>query len=264
MNTLSGKTALITGASSGIGFEMAKIFAQANVNLVLVARRKKNLEDLKKAINEKSKVKIDIISMDMSLPNSPKDLHKKTKKLGSKIDILINNAGYGIYGKFLDSTIEENDSMIMLLVNNLVKTTHLYAKDMAADKFGFVLNVSSVGAFQPTPYYSTYAAAKSFVLNFSIALNHELAGTGVSVSALCPGFTATEFQQVANQKKISKLMEFSMMSAEEVAKTGIQEMLRRKPVIVPGAINQFNTSIVKMLPLNTSSSIAASAIGKPE
>ena len=264
MKNINGKTALITGASSGIGFEMAKILAAKGVNLVLAARRRENLEELKNQIGKLHPVKTLIIPIDLSLPESPKELYRQTAGPGIAVDILINNAGYGIHRNFFDTPSEQSEAMLNLLMNSLMKITYLYGKEMVARKTGYILNVGSTGAFQPTPTYAAYAAAKSFVLNFSVALNHELKETGVSVSVLCPGVTLTEFQRVAGHKNTSWFMKLTRMTADKVARKAIKGMFRRKPVIITGGFNRINAYMVRLFPIPLAGSIAASAMGKPE
>ncbi len=262
MFDVQGKNALITGASSGIGRDIAVLLAARGMNLIIVARRRDRLEELKKEIQEKHDVQVDILTMDLSTPESPRELHTAVTELERPVDILINNAGFGIKDYFIDIDFEKENSMLNLMLNNVVHCTKLFVRDMVKQKRGIVMNVSSVGAFQPTPVYNTYAAAKTFILHFSIALNHELQNTGVQCCVLCPGFTITEFQKVAKDE-LNASISMPKMTSREVAEIAVKKMLKGKVVIVPGLINRFNSKLSRILPYSTVTSVAAKSIGEP-
>lgn len=263
MNDVNGRTVLITGASSGIGMEMAKEMAAHEANIIIVARRHVRLEQLKMQLQEQFKVEVDVIAMDLAKDESPQELYNQVQQLGRKVDVLINNAGFGIRDKFIDIDFIKEKQMLDLMVDNLVHITKLFVQGMIQRQSGIVLNVSSVGAFQPTPYYATYAAAKSFVLNFGVALNHELKDTGVQSSVLCPGFTISEFQAVANDP-LDSSVSLPKMTSEQVAKIAVKKMLKGKIVIVPGWVNRINSKLSRIIPISLATTAAAKSVGKPD
>ncbi len=264
MMDIKGKYALVTGASSGIGWDISKILADLGCNLIIVARREDKLKELEEEIIEKHKIDIKVIPVDISLEKSPDILYNKINELGINVDILINNAGYGIHDYFINIPWEKEFAMLNLLIINLIHLTKLFVKDMVKRNFGFILQTSSIGAFQPTPSYATYASAKSFVLNFGIALNYELRKTKVRCCVLCPGVTMTEFLKTAGHKKETFFIKLTRMSSQKVAKIGIKSMLRGRSFIVPGLLNSINARIVSILPRRLSAKIALSSMGLPE
>lgn len=213
---------LITGASSGIGKEFAKIFARENYELVLVARRKPLLLNLKKELEQKYNAKVDLIIEDLSDLNSVKRIRKKINNLHT----LVNNAGFGDSGPFAKSNYDKNESMINVNITNLTNLTKLFLPDIIANK-GKILNVASVAAFQPGPFMSVYFATKSYVLHFSEGLSEELNKKGVSVTCLCPGPTRTEFDKVAGAN-----FKGNIPSAKEVAEYGYKSLMKGKVVAV--------------------------------
>ncbi len=243
------KTALITGATFGIGYELAKIFARENHNLILVAR---NLEKLNQIKSELLKPGIFIytIQKDLTSPNSPVELYNEVKQNNFQVDILINNAGFGLLEPFVELDLKSQLDMIQLNITSLVHLTHLFLPEMIQRKNGKIMNVASTAAFQPGPNIAIYYATKAFVLSFSEVLNAELKGTGVSVSALCPGPTKTEFQKRATMANINlertKLIPY--MSAGKVARIGYNGLMKNKRVIIPGLMNKTGAILVKFLP----------------
>src|SRR5438552_2408583 len=189
--------ALITGASSGLGAEFARQLARAGKGVVLVARRVDRLEALRVEIERAGGARCHVIAKDLSRLEAPEELVAETTKLGLEVDWLVNNAGFGTAGRFVDLPLAKEREEILLNVHCLVALSRLYAPAMVARRRGSIVNVGSIGSFVPTPYMATYAATKAFVLSFSEALATELAATGVRVLALCPGATKTEFQEVA-------------------------------------------------------------------
>ncbi len=231
------KTALITGASSGIGKEFAKIHSQSGGNIVIVARSKDKLESLKFEIESKYSNLVHVLVKDLSKPNASEELYNEVKELDINIDYLINNAGFGIYGMFNDSDLNAQKDMLNLNVIALMNLTHLFVQDMIKRGTGKVLNVSSTAAFQPLPIMSTYAASKTFVLHFSEAINNELKDKGVSVTALCPGVTESEFHEVAHNTESKLIKESKMASSYEVARCGYDAMLEGKSFVIHGTSN---------------------------
>ncbi|MBN1202902.1 MAG: SDR family oxidoreductase [Anaerolineae bacterium] len=234
---LKNRWALVTGASSGLGVALAQELADRGCNLVLVARREDRLRAVQQDIAGSAGVQVEVISMDLSAPDAPQRLYDQVTQDGKKIDVLVNNAGYGTRDKFINIDWEREQNMLQLDIMTVVHLTKLFVKDMVARDYGYVLQVASLGAYQPTPWYASYAAAKSFVLNFSEALNYELRHTNVKVTTLSPGVTLTEFQQVAGHE-LNRLARGTQMSSEAVARIGIRAMLRGKSSVVPGALNK--------------------------
>ena len=241
------KTVLITGASSGIGYEFAKIFAEKKYNLVIVARNREKLEILKKEIFEEisKNVKITVIEMDLSQENAAKKLYNQLKSENIKADTLVNNAGIGIYGNFSefdDEMMKKNDAMINLNIKTVVELTKLFLSDMLESGKGEILNVSSIAAFMPGPLMSTYYASKAFVQSFTEAVREEvrndIRGRNIKISALCPGPTDTGFEKSANLSESSLFEKMKVMTAKNVAQIGYRELQKGKAIIIPGIFNK--------------------------
>lgn len=247
---------LITGPSSGIGYELAKKFAENKVNLVLVSRKKKKLEEIKKQFEEEYKIKCLVISNDLSVSNSGKKVYDEVKKNKIKIKYLVNNAGFGSYGLFRDLDIKSELKMIDLNIRSLVEITHLFIPDLIKNK-GRIMNLSSIAAFQPIPTMATYASTKSFVLYFSESLREELSDSGVSVSCVCPGMTKTNFQKEAGIDETSYGME-----AEEVAEISYDKFMQGKGLIITGPMNRISSAFGKLLPSSFSAKIAKQILKK--
>lgn len=243
------ETVLITGASFGIGYELAKIFARENYNLILVAR---SLERLNKIREELLNPNINIytIQKDLSKPEAPRELFEELNKNEVQVDILINNAGFGLLGPFAELDLQTQLEMIQLNVSSLVHLTYLILPQMIERKSGKIMNVASTAAFQPGPNMAIYYATKAFVLSFSEALHTELKSKGITVTALCPGPTKTEFQKRARMENInlerSKLIPY--MSAEKVAQIGFEGLMKGKRVVIPGFLNKAGTKLVRIFP----------------
>ncbi len=191
------KTVLITGASSGIGKESAYVYAEHNYNLILSARRKENLEAVKKEIEEKHKVKVDIFDIDLSKTDSAEQLYNQVKAANLKVDVLINNAGFGINGDFQDIDINKEENMLILNIITLTKLTKLFVRDMVKEGNGHIINIASTAAFQGIPKFATYAASKVYVLHFSEAIAQELKKDNIKVTVINPGATKSEFAETA-------------------------------------------------------------------
>ena len=229
------ETVLITGASSGIGYEFAKLFAEKGYDLVISARRKERLEELKKLFPDSN---IEIIPCDLSLDNGAKYLYDKVQEKGITVNILINNAGFGLFGEFKETDLEKEENMINLNIKALVALTKLFLKDMLEKDHGKILNVASMAAFQPGPYMSVYYASKAFVLSYTEALRNELRNTKVKVSALCPGPVKTEFEKSANLENSKLFSVMKPITAEKVALTAYKGMEKNKGIIIPGFANK--------------------------
>jgi short-subunit dehydrogenase len=242
------RTVLITGASSGIGYELAKIFAKNGFDLVLVARSELKLVNTALELQQQYSIKAIPLSKDLSEPNAASDLHMLLQSQGIAIDILVNNAGFGAFGPFIQTNWEEEQKMIHVNMTLLTELSKLFGSDMVKRGYGKILNVASTAAFQPGPLMAVYYATKAYVLSFSEALANELQGTGVTVSCLCPGPTDTEFHKRANISP-SKLVNSNMrMEAEPVARIGYKGLMRGKRLIIPGMKNKMFVQAVRFLP----------------
>ncbi len=246
-SVLPGMWALVTGASSGLGADFARQLAAHGCNLVLVARREERLQALKTELTTQHPVTIHVIAMDLGTPDAPQQLYDHIKQEGLSIDILINNAGFGAYGRFNEIPAEQERSMLQLDIVTLVALTRLFGDNMLNRKRGYILQVASLGAYQPTPTMATYCAAKSFVLNYGHAVHHELRNTGVSCTVLSPGYTATEFNKVSGQRG-NLYQRLAMMKSDDVVRIGINAMLRRKPSVVAGRFNAIAAWSNRLIP----------------
>lgn len=232
---MTSKTALITGASSGIGEALARQFAAKDFDLVITARREDRLAALAEALGES--VEVRIVACDLGKPEGARQLIDSVSALDVEIDVLVNNAGIAYSKFFTELDQEEIDGLIQLNMSTLSTLTHHYAGEMQQRGFGRILNVASVAGFQPVPSMSLYAASKAFVVSLSEALSEELRGTGVSVTALCPGLTKTEMADALVQQA-QDLPPFVMATAAEVAREGYDAMMAREVIRIPGIANQ--------------------------
>ncbi|MEH2076768.1 MAG: SDR family oxidoreductase [Nostoc sp.] len=252
------KTALITGAASGIGYQLTQIFARHSYNLVLVDKNEQKLTEIINEFPQKFGIFVKILVKDLSIKTSPDEIFTELQQASIKIDVLVNNAGFGTYGTFTETDI--NIELRMLQVN-LVSVTHLtklFLKDMIEQDYGKILNVASAAAFQPGPLMAVYFATQAYVLSFSEAIANELEGTGVSVTALCPGPTASEFQQTAAMEDSKIASVNRMMDTETVAKIGYRSLMKNKTVVVPGMRNKILTESVRFTPRNLVTKIVRS------
>lgn len=239
------KFALITGASSGFGVDFAHILAKEGKNLIITARRVSNLEALKAEIENKYQVQVIVIPADLSTLEGTKSLIDNSQQY--EVDVLINNAGFGVYGHYLDSTWEDLNKMIQVDITALSYLTHAFGNKMKKSGGGNILLVGSVAAFQATPTYAAYAASKSYVLHLGEALNYELKSSGVNVTVLNPGITATEFLKVSGQKTTLYQKVF-MMQSYPVALTGIKAMFAKRSSVIAGIANKLTMLISKFAP----------------
>ncbi|HTN42252.1 MAG TPA: SDR family oxidoreductase [Nitrospiria bacterium] len=234
-----GRTALVTGASSGIGYELGRLLARDDYNLVLVARDGERLEEAAEAIRkEEPKVSIKTISTDLSEPRAAEAIIQELRKESIKIDVLINNAGYGVYGRFAETALDEEVRMMQVNMVSLTDLTKRLLPYMIQKKEGRIMNVASAGGFVPGPFFAVYYATKAYVLSLSEALNEELRGTGITVTALCPGATETKFQNRARVKNTILYKPWKMMDAGTVARIGYRGMMKGKAVVIPGLLNK--------------------------
>jgi uncharacterized protein len=240
------KTALITGASSGIGKELAKIHASLGGALVIVARREGLLKELKEEIVKEFPVEVTVIVMDLSAPGSARDLYDSCIRDGIEVDFLINNAGFGKVGLFYELPIETSIQMIQLNVSCLTELTRLFLPGMIERKYGKILNVASVVSFFPGPLQAVYFASKAYVLSFSEAVANEVKGTGVTVTTLCPGATNTGYASRAGFSA-GKVKNFRA-SAYSVALYGYEALLKEKRLAIPGTMNKLMVFLTRLSP----------------
>ena len=236
-NSFAGKWALITGASSGLGLEFADLLAAQKVNLVLVARRQEAMEKLASDLRRKYGVDVLVEAIDLASRGAPSRLKSSLDARSVAIDILLNNAGYGLHGDFLETPIERTVNMIQLNITTLTELTYLFGRDMATRRSGHILLVASLLAFQAVPSYAAYAATKAYVLALGEALHDELRPHGVVVTSLCPGHTATGFDATAGAT-ISPLLRVLTMKPGPVARSGIRALLQGKAMVVAGLPNK--------------------------
>jgi uncharacterized protein len=240
-----GKWSLVTGASAGIGLELAKILAQHGANLVLTARRTDRLQQLASELASKHGVKTEVLSVDLTRLEGPGEIFAATSQKGIEIDLLVNNAGFGAFGNAWEIPAEKMTEMIQVNCSAVVHLTRLYMPPMIARRRGDILIVASVAGFQPVPYNSVYAATKAFDFLFSMGVAEEARGTGVNVCALCPGSTETEFQKVAEQPD---RMLRSAETAEKVARVGLEALAAGKPYVISGFKNKLMTEAQRIAP----------------
>jgi uncharacterized protein len=254
-------TALITGASSGIGLELARIHASKGGDLVLVARSTDKLEALKAELEHRYKIQVLILAKDLSLRNAANEVYEETKRLGIEIDYLINNAGFGDFGLFTETDWDKEERMIELNITTLTHFTKLYVQDMMERRKGKIMNVASTGAFQPCPTMSVYCATKAYVLSFSEAISNELKGTGITVTTLCPGPTKTGFDKTAGMESSKVFTNKNLPTAREVAEYGYLSMMKGKTVAIHGIMNFIFSNSVRFVPRSLVLNVARKMIG---
>ncbi|CAN7219263.1 SDR family NAD(P)-dependent oxidoreductase [Rossellomorea sp. LjRoot5] len=242
------KTVLITGASSGIGLNFCHKFAGSGHDVILVARSEEKLLALSQEIMNKYGVEAHVFISDLSKPQASKKLYGEIKAQGIRVDILINNAGFGLFGEFEETELSKELDMIQVNITALTELSKYIGKEMVSRKNGRILNVASTAAFQPGPLMAVYYATKAYVLSFSEALANEWAKHGVKVTALCPGATKTGFSDAAELQS-SKLFQSGVMSVEDVVEEGYKQMMTKdKVVIVPGMKNRILTQAIRFMP----------------
>jgi len=255
------ETAVITGASSGLGLQYAKLFAADKRDLVLVARRKDRLDSLATELSSSHGIRAHAIAEDLSEPAAPGRLVDAVKARGLAIEYLVNSAGFGANGAFAESDLSKQLEMVQVNIVALVALTRSFIPEMICRGHGRVLNIGSTAGFQPGPFMAVYYATKAFVNSFTEALWYELKGTGVTATVSVPGATATEFAAVAGNER-SRLFRLGAMSAAEVAREGYQAMLKGKPIAVHGLKNKVLAGSVRLSPRAVVRGIAAS-LNKP-
>lgn len=241
-------TALITGASAGIGLELAKRFAAAGHALVLTARRADELNTIAEQLKAAHHVAVHVVPLDLSSPDGPAKLHEQVTAAGLSVDVLVNNAGFGTLGPFLDTDLEKELAMIRLNVSALVELCGLFVPAMKARGSGRVLNVASTAAFQPGPFMAIYYATKAFVLSFSEALWDELNGSGVTVTCLCPGPVRTEFADRAGMNETNLFRGPNVMAVGPVCEAAFKATMKGKRLVIPGVWNKLLVFGVRFAP----------------
>ncbi len=241
------QTTLITGASSGIGLELSRLFAQDGYDLVLVARSEQKLQSLAAELEQTHHVNVTVLPCDLSQPGAAQEVYHQVQEKGAQVDILVNNAGFGVFANLAEAKLEDNLQMIELNIASLTVLTHLFLPGMIQRRSGRILNVGSTGSFSPVPGMSVYAASKAYVLSFSEAIAEELRGTGVTVTALCPGVTITGFQARSGTGS-SRLVKMGSMTAGQVARIGYDQLMHGKRVVIPGFANQLLIGSARFLP----------------
>jgi short-subunit dehydrogenase len=265
MEQIKGRRALVTGASSGMGTAFARVLASWGADLVITARRRVRLEQVAAEIRGASGAKVTLVEADLSRPGSAAALWEAATADGP-IDVLVNNAGFGLYERYPDGPWERQAEMIQLNVTSLAELAHRFTSAaLAHERRAWMLNVASIAAFQAVPYMANYAGTKAYVHVFSESLAHELRGTNVSVTCLCPGGVHTEFSDVAGQNldDMGRVAHASMMQPMEVAERGLRAMLRGRRTVVTGGINRFNSFMLRFLPRRVPASISVKVLGKP-
>ena len=247
MTTSPTQTALITGASGGIGYELAKLFARDGINLVLVARRKPLLDQIKADFERQYRIQVTCLEADLAAPGQARAVYQHCQEQHIQLDYLVNNAGYGSFKNVALEDATLYDNMLMLNVLVLTILTTLVVHDMVARRAGRVLNVGSTSAFQPVPHMAVYGASKSYVMHFTEALHAELDGTGVTATVLSPGVTATGFVARAQMGSWSQAQN-KLSDAAAVARVGYDGMMQGKLNVVPGLKNQLLAWSVSLVP----------------
>ncbi len=255
------ETALITGASGGIGLELARIFAANGYDLVLIARNEEKLQGLAESFKTDHRCEVLVISKDLSHQEAVIEVFDQIESAGIEIDYLVNNAGFGLYGEFIHTSGGFELNMIDLNVKTLTHFTKHYLPMMAQRGRGGVLNIASVASFQPGPLMSVYYATKAYVLSLTEALANELKGKQVKMTALCPGPTATDFSIRADLGQ-SKLFKGHVMTAEKVAQIGFQGFMNGKTIIIPGVKNRLLVGSVRFTPRKMVTAIVRKIQGK--
>lgn len=247
MNSNQTKFTLITGGTTGIGYELSLNYAKQGKSLILVARNNELLEKISTELKKQYHIEVEIFNMDLSEQGNVEKLYNICHEKKLFVETLINNAGFGLYGDFVDLPWEEQLKMMNLNILALTRMTYLFAKDMKLLKSGNILNVASIAGFFPAPTMAIYHASKAFVLSFTRALNVELKREGINVSALCPGYTSSNFQKTAGLEGM-RLINFTLLSSKKVAKIALKYFKKNKAIIITGVINKFLVNLGNFLP----------------
>src|SRR5262249_33709492 len=250
------ETVLITGASSGIGLDLARLMA-ANFDLILTARGQAELEKIARELQDQHGNNVHVVPADLSRPEAPAQLFGEIERRALPVDVLINNAGFGAYGRFAELDLQRELEMIQVNISALTSLTKLVLPGMLQRKRGRIMNVASTAGFQPGPLMAVYYATKAYVIMFSEAVAHELQGSGVTVTCLCPGATATQFAGRAGMEQ-SALFKMGAMRSADVARAGYKGMMSGKTMVIPGWLNKTLAISVRYSPRKLVTSISRS------
>ena len=261
---LKGKTALVTGASSGIGAALARQLAGRGSDLVIVARRQAELETLAAEVRARHGVAVEVIVLDLGAPTAAAELFARTEGAGRVIDVVINNAGFGEHQYFVEQKWARVAQQLQLNIVTLTEVSHRFGQAMAARGRGHLMNVASIGAYTPSPYYATYSATKAFVRDFTEAIAFELAPRGVRVCSVCPGLVITEFHMVSGQTLPGWMKRFAAMSADRCAGIALRALFGGRRNVVTGVSNKLNMWLLRFMPRRAMVWIAARTMGKPQ
>ncbi|MGH7553720.1 MAG: SDR family NAD(P)-dependent oxidoreductase [Longimicrobiales bacterium] len=248
---MNPRTALITGASSGIGEAFAEVFAARGFNLVITARREDRLRAVAERLEQRYRIRVLVIVADHSLRDTPARLTGEIASRGLTIDALVNNAGYGVPGTYVASAWERHDAMLQVMVTGLVELTHRLLPGMIERGYGRIINVASLaGLVPPPPGHTLYAASKALVIKFSESLSHEVRRFNIHVTALCPGFTVSEFHDVTGTREQMKksLPSWMWMDAPTVARQGFEAVMAGTPIYINGRVNRTIALMVRFVP----------------
>lgn len=245
----SRPVALVTGASSGIGKEFARVLAREGHDLVLVARREAEMQALATELDDKYGAKALVVAADLAEPGAAEHIHDVVSAAGHEIEVLVNNAGLGGAGRFTTTDVAVDRQMLAVNVVALTELTKCFLPQMLARRRGRVLNVASTAAFQPGPFMAVYYASKAYVLSFTEALAEELAGTGVTATALCPGVVPSGFQEAANMREDAPLLRSpGAKPPDVVAEAGYRGMMRGRRIVIPGVLNKVGVQSLRVSP----------------
>lgn len=253
------KTILITGASSGIGRAMALRFGRAGARIVLVARRADRLEAVARELKSNG-AEASIIVADLVEPEACERIVSEAKQAAGPVDVLINSAGVGEYGRFREQDLDAVDHMMRLNMTALVRLTHLVLQEMVERRSGHVVNIASTAAFQPTPNMSVYGATKAFVLSFSVSLWKEVRKRGVHVICIAPGPVKTEFFDRGGYESRERMFNWASLDADWLADAAYDKLMRGGPVYVPGLLNKLSAGLLRILPLRTATRLSGRAL----
>ncbi len=257
----SKQCALVTGASSGFGAEIARVLAERGIDLVIAARRTDRLEALAGELRSAHGVDVKVLAADLAQAGAPQRLFEAAQSLGRRIDILVNNAGFGLFGPFLEQTLAQIDEMIAVDIRAVTVLTRLFAETMKQQGGGYILQVASYAALVPIPRYAVYSGAKAHVIAFTQALSAELQKNKVRLSVVAPGFMATEFHDVSNHKK-TLLMKLTTVPVRWTAKRAVAGMFKGKLLITPGAVYRVNNWLRPFTPRRMQTAMAGAIAGK--
>ena len=250
--------ALVTGASCGMGYEYAKLFAKDGKNIVVVARSRDKLEDLRKDLEKAHGTKVRVLVKDLADPRSPQEIFSELEKEGVNVDVLVNNAGFAVYGKFQDTDWQKEAEMLQVNVVSLTQLTKLFLKKMVERRSGKILNISSVAGISPSPWLTAYGGTKHYVLGFSNALACDLRGTGVSVTCFCPTNTRTLFGEKANAQNCRGMKHgIFEMDAATAARIGYKALAKGKTTEVAGLATNLSMFFVRVMPRKLVTKVAS-------